>query len=97
MGGVPRIPFRRQQDGKGRAVLGGTGSGVPIAIPQGQKAPLPLRHRGCRKKFKKLGTSVLTPEATPDYIRLTNDSGDAAGDEEVRFCVFAVGEIKRAA
>jgi hypothetical protein len=28
---------------------------------------------------------VLTPERPPDYIRLTNDGGDAAGDEEVRF------------
>ncbi len=31
------------------------------------------------------------------YIRLTNDSGDAAGAEEVRLWVCRVGEIKRAA
>jgi hypothetical protein len=35
--------------------------------------------------MKKSAKSLLTPRGAPAYIRLTNDGGDAAGDEEVRF------------
>jgi hypothetical protein len=37
------------------------------------------------QKIQKSSKSVLTPRVPPDYIRLTNDGGDAAGDQEVRF------------
>jgi hypothetical protein len=37
------------------------------------------------QKIQKNSKSLLTPRRPPDYIRLTNDGGDAAGDEEVRF------------
>jgi len=40
---------------------------------------------GPSQKIQKSSKSLLTPEGTPAYIRLTNDGGDAAGDEEVRF------------
>jgi hypothetical protein len=53
---------------------------------------MPLRqfqgHSESRKflsqKIQKSSKSLLTPEAGPDYIRLTNDGGDAAGDQELR-------------
>jgi hypothetical protein len=37
------------------------------------------------QKNQKSWKSLLTVREGPDYIRLTNDGGDAAGDEEVRF------------
>jgi len=37
------------------------------------------------QKIQKTSFSLLTPRRGVPYIRLTNDSGDAAGDEEVRF------------
>jgi hypothetical protein len=37
------------------------------------------------QKIQKTRKSLLTLGRPPDYIRLTNDGGDAAGDEEVRF------------
>jgi hypothetical protein len=37
------------------------------------------------QKIQKSSKSLLTVRGTPDYIRLTNDGGDAAGDKEVRF------------
>jgi hypothetical protein len=37
------------------------------------------------QKIQKTSKSLLTPRGLPAYIRLTNDGGDAAGDEEVRF------------
>jgi hypothetical protein len=37
------------------------------------------------KKNEKARKSLLTLQGGPAYIRLTNDGGDAAGDEEVRF------------
>jgi hypothetical protein len=37
------------------------------------------------QKIQKSSESLLTVRRGADYIRLTNDSGDAAGDEEVRF------------
>ena len=40
---------------------------------------------GPSQKIQKSSESLLTVRRGPDYIRLTNDSGDAAGDEEVRF------------
>lgn len=44
-----------------------------------------MREAGFRKKNKKPRKSLLTPRGVPAYIRLTNDGGDAAGDQEVRF------------
>ena len=41
--------------------------------------------RGPSQKNQKSSKSLLTLWRGPDYIRLTNDGGDAAGDEEVRF------------
>jgi hypothetical protein len=41
--------------------------------------------RGPSQKIQKSSKSLLTLRRGPDYIRLTNDGGDAAGDEEVRF------------
>jgi hypothetical protein len=40
---------------------------------------------GPSQKIQKSSKSLLTLWRGPDYIRLTNDGGDAAGDEEVRF------------
>src|SRR5690606_19509693 len=37
------------------------------------------------QKIQKTSKSVLTLRRGADYIRLTNDGGDAAGDQEVRF------------
>jgi hypothetical protein len=37
------------------------------------------------QKIQKTSKSLLTLGRGPDYIRLTNDGGDAAGDQEVRF------------
>lgn len=48
----------------------------------------------CRKgimqasqNIQKSSKTLLTPKRGADYIRLTNDGGDAAGDKEVRFWV----------
>jgi hypothetical protein len=38
-------------------------------------------------KIAKIFKRLLTPEEAIPYMPLTNDSGDAAGDEEVRFWV----------
>jgi hypothetical protein len=40
---------------------------------------------GPSQKIQKSSESLLTVRRGPDYIRLTNDGGDAAGDQEVRF------------
>jgi len=37
------------------------------------------------QKIQKSWKSLLTVREGPDYIRLNNDSGTAAGDQEVRF------------
>jgi hypothetical protein len=37
------------------------------------------------QKIQKSPKSLLTLRVAADYIRLTNDGGDAAGDQEVRF------------
>ena len=37
------------------------------------------------QKFQKSSKSLLTPRGGGDYIRLTNDGGDAASEDEVRF------------
>ncbi|MFE0016583.1 hypothetical protein ACFWXH_17165 [Mesorhizobium sp. NPDC059054] len=39
------------------------------------------------EKIAKIFKRLLTPEEAIPYMPLTNDSGDAAGDEEVRFWV----------
>ena len=49
------------------------------------------------QKIQKTGISMLTPQRPPDYIRHTNDGGDAASDEEVRFYVLSLSQFKRAA
>jgi len=37
------------------------------------------------QNIQKSSKTLLTPKRGADYIRLTNDGGDAAGDKEVRF------------
>ncbi|MCG7507230.1 hypothetical protein [Mesorhizobium retamae] len=37
------------------------------------------------EKIAKIFKRLLTPEEAIPYMPLTNDSGDAAGDQEVRF------------
>lgn len=50
------------------------------------------------QKIQKSLERALTVLGGGVYIRLTNDGGDAAGDEEVRFYVSReLDEIKRAA
>jgi hypothetical protein len=69
------------------------------------QAPPPGEGNGRRARVEKIITknkkkwkSQLTLRGAPDYIRLTNDGGDAAGDEEVRFWGSRkLDEIKRAA
>jgi hypothetical protein len=39
------------------------------------------------QNIQKSSKTLLTPKRAADYIRLTNDGGDAAGDNEVRFRV----------
>lgn len=68
----------------------------PIEASDGQDAsfatihnpPDPTSRKGRRvlsQKIQKSSKSLLTVRRAPDYIRLTNDSGHAAGDKEVRF------------
>jgi hypothetical protein len=60
-----------------------------LHLPQeGKSAILRSVSKGFEKssqKIQKRWKSLLTVRGPPDYIRLTNDGGDAAGDEEVRF------------
>ena len=56
--------------------------GRPFPETGGALALAPL---GQSQKFQKSGTWALTVLGVAAYIRLTNDGGDAAGDDEVRF------------
>ena len=58
----------------------GLGRPFPGTGGAGSLAPL-----GQSQKFQKSGTWALTVLGVAAYIRLTNDGGDAAGDDEVRF------------
>jgi hypothetical protein len=46
-------------------------------------AKKPARKKSSQK-IQKSSKSLLTVRRGADYIRLTNDGGDAAGDKEVR-------------
>jgi hypothetical protein len=52
-----------------------------LALQTASRASFP----SVSQKIQESAFSLLTLRRPPDYIRLTNDSGSAAADEEVRF------------